>query len=63
MITNKKWQELLALAKTGKPCPKDATEEERDAYKGCLRSYQWMLEDAKKRGIKNPVLEIPFDLD
>ena len=63
MISNKKWQELLALAKTGKPCPKGATEEERDAYEGCLRSYQWMLEDAKKRGIKNPVLEIPFDLD
>ena len=63
MISNKKWQELLALAKTGKACPKNATEEERDAYEGCLRSYQWMLEDAKKRGIKNPVLEIPFDLD
>ena len=53
----------MALAKTGKPCPNNATEEERDAYEGCLRSYQWMLEDAKKRGIKNPVLEIPFDLD
>ena len=30
MISNKKWQQLLALAKTREKLPNDATEEEKE---------------------------------
>ena len=35
MITNKRSQELLMLATTGKPLNKDATEEEKKFYEEC----------------------------
>ena len=63
MITNKRYQELLMLATTGKPLNKDATEEENKLYKECKHYYKVMLETAKKRGIKNPILEIPMEID
>ena len=63
MITNKRYQTLLMLATTGKPLSKDATEEEKKFYKECKRDYKVMLETAKKHGIKNPIMEIPFEVD
>ena len=63
MITNKKYQKLLMLATTGKPLNKDATEEEKKFYKECKRDYKVMLETAKRHGIKNPIMEIPFEVD
>ena len=63
MITNKRYQTLLMLATTGKPLNKDATEEEKKFYKECKRDYKVMLETAKKHGIKNPIIEIPFEED
>ena len=48
MITNKRYQELLMLATTGKSLNKDATEEEMKFYKECKRDYKVMLETAKK---------------
>ena len=63
MITNKRYQTLLMLATTGKPLNKDATEEEKKFYKECKRDYKVMLETAKKHGIKNPIMEIPFEVD
>ena len=63
MITNKRYQTLLMLATTGKPLNKDATEEEKKFYKECKRDYKVMLETAKRHGIKNPIMEIPFELD
>ena len=63
MITNKRYQTLLMLANTGKPLNKDATEEEKKFYKECKRDYKVMLETAKKHGIKNPIMEIPFEVD
>ena len=63
MLRNKKYQELLALATTNTPLPEDASEEEKDFYEGAKRDYLWMIKVAKKRGIKNPSLEIPFDID
>ena len=63
MITNKRYQTLLMLATTGKPLNKDATEEEKKFYKECNRDYKVMLETAKKHGIKNPIMEIPFEVD
>ncbi len=63
MITNKRYQELLMLATTGKLLNKDATEEEKKFYKECKRDYKVMLDSAKKHGIKNPIMEIPFEVD
>ena len=63
MLTNKRYQQLLSLATTGKPLDKDATDEEKKFYKECKRDYKVMLETAKKYGIKNPIMEIPFEVD
>ena len=63
MISNKKWQQLLALARTGEKLPNDATEEEKKAYESLVRDHKIMLETAEKHGIKNPVLEIPMEVD
>jgi len=63
MISNKRYQKLLMLATTGKPLNKDASEEEKKFYEECKRDYKVMKETAKKHGIKNPIMEIPFDVD
>ena len=63
MITNKRYQQLLMLATTGKPLNKDATEEEKKFYEECKHDYKVMLETATKLGIKNPIMEIPFEED
>ena len=63
MITNRRSQELLMLVTTGKPLNKDATEEERKFYKECKHDYKVMKGTAKKHGIKNPILEIPMEVD
>ena len=63
MITNKRYQELLMLATTGKPLKKDAIEEEKKFYEEFKYDYKVMLETAKKHGIKNPIMEIPVEED
>ena len=63
MITNKRSQELLLLATTGKPLNKDASEEEKKFYEECKHDYKVMLETAKKHVIKNPIMEIPIEED
>ena len=63
MITNKRSQELLMLATTGKTLNKDATEEEKKFYEECKNDYKDMKKTAKKHGIKNPILEIPMEVD
>ena len=63
MISNKKWQQLLALATTGEKLPNDATKEEKEAYESLVGDHKIMLETAEKHGIKNPVLEIPMEVD
>ena len=63
MIINKRYQALLMLATKGKPLNKDATEEEKKFYEECKYDYQIMKETAKKHGIKNPIMEIPFKVD
>ena len=40
-----------------------ASEEEKKFYKECKRDYKVMLDTAKKHGIKNPIMEIPFEVD
>ena len=61
MITNKRSQELLMLATTGKKLNKDVTEEEKKFYEECKHDYEVMHETAKKHGIKNPILEISME--
>ena len=63
MITNTRSQELLIHATTDKPLNKNATEEEKKFYEECKYDYKVMHETAKKHGIKNPILEIPMELD
>ena len=63
MITNKRSQELLMLATTGKKLNKDATEEEKKFYEEWKHDYEVMKKSAKKNGIKNPILEIPIEVD
>ncbi len=63
MISNKKWQQLLALATTGEKLPKDATGEEKEAYESLVRDHKIMLETAEKHGIKNPEMYIPFEVE
>ncbi len=50
-------------ATTGKSLDKDATEEEKKFYEKCKHYYEVMHETAKKHGIKNPILEIPMEVD
>ena len=57
MITNKRYQKLLMLATPGKPLPDDATPEEEIFYK------EVMHKNAESLGIKDPILEIPFEVD
>ena len=63
MITNKRSQELLMLAMTDKPLNKNASGEEKKFYEECKYDYEVMHETAKKHGIKNPILEIPMEVD
>ena len=63
MITNKRYQKLLMLATTGKPLNKDATEEEKKFYEECKHDYEVMKKTATEHGIKNPIMEIPFEVD
>jgi len=63
MISNKKWQQLLALATTGEKLPNDATKEEKEAYEALVHDHKIMLESAEKYGIKNPEMYIPFEVE
>ena len=50
------------LATTGKPLPDDATPEEEIFYKQ-MHDYEVMHKNAESLGIKDPILEIPFEVD
>ena len=63
MLTNKRSQEILMLATTGKSLNKDASKEEKKFYEECKHDYEVMHKTAKKHGIKNPILEIPIEVD
>ncbi len=63
MTTNKRYVQLLAMAQTGKPLEKDASAEDKKIYEEMKQADKVMRESAKKLGIKNPILEIPFEVD
>ena len=61
--TNKRYVQLLAMAQTGKPLEKDASAEDKKIYEEMKQADKVMRESAKKLGIKNPILEIPLEVD
>ena len=63
MTTNKRYVQLLAMAKTGKPLEKYASAEDKKIYEEMKHADKVMRESAKKLGIKNPILEIPLEVD
>ena len=63
MTTNKRYVQLLAMAQKGKPIEKDASSEDKKIYEEMKHADKVMRESAKKLGIKNPILEIPLEVD
>ena len=63
MTTNKRYVQLLAMAQTGKLLEKDASAEDKKIYEEMKQADKVMRESAKKLGIKNPILEIPLEVD
>ena len=63
MTTNKRYVQLLAMAQTGKPLEKDASAEDKKICEEMKHANKVMRESAKKLGIKNPILEIPLEID
>ena len=51
------------LSTTGKPLPDDATPEEEIFYKEVMHGYKVMKKNAESLGIKDPILEISFEVD
>jgi len=63
MTTNKRYVQLLAMAQTGKKLESWATEEDKKIYEEMKQADKNMLRSAKELGIKNPILEIPLEID
>ena len=63
MISNKRYIQLLAMAQTGKKLENWASEEDKKIYEEMKQADKVMHESAKKLGIKNPILEIPMEVD
>ena len=51
------------LAITSKQLPDDSTSEEDIFYKEVMHNYEVMHKNAESLGIKDPILEIPFEVD
>ena len=63
MTTNKRYVQLLAMAQTGKPLEKDASAEDKKIYEEMKHADKVMRRTAKKLGIKNPIMEIPLEVE
>ena len=63
MTTNKRYVQLLAMAQRCKPLEKDASAQDKKIYEEMKQADKVMRESAKKLGIKNPILEIPLEVD
>ena len=63
MTTNKRYVQLLAMAQSCKPLEKDASAEDKKIYEEMKQADKVIRESAKKLGIKNPILEIPLEVD
>ena len=63
MTTNKRYVQLLAMAQTGKKLESWATDEDKKIYKEMKHTDKVMRRTAKKLGIKNPIMEIPLEVE
>ncbi len=63
MTTNKRYVQLLFMSQTCQPLEKAASAEDKKIYKEMKHADKVMRKSAKKLGIKNPILEIPLELD
>ena len=63
MTTNKRYVQLLAMAQTGKKLESWSTDEDKKIYQEMKEVDKTMRRTAKKLGIKNPILEIPLEID
>ena len=63
MTTNKRYVQLLAMAQTGKKLEIWATDEDKKIYKEMKQADKVMRRTAKKLGIKNPIMEIPLEVE
>ena len=63
MTTNKRYVQLLAMALTGRKLESWATDEDEKIYEEMKQADKNMRKSAKKLGIKNPILEIPLEID
>ena len=63
MITNKRCQKLLMLATNGKSLLDDATPEKKYFYEEVIHNDEIMHKNAESLGIKDPILEIPLEVD
>ena len=63
MTTYKRYVQLLAMAQTGKKLESWATDEDKMIYKEMKNADKVMRRTAKKLGIKNPIMEIPLEVE
>ena len=63
MTTNKRYVQLLAMAQTGKKLESWATQEDKKIYEEMKLADKNMRRSARELGIKNPILEIPLEID
>ena len=58
-----KYQQLLALAISGKPLPKGVIKEEKKIYEELVIQYKNMIKLAEESSIKEAILEISMEID
>ena len=63
MTTNKRYVQLLAMAQRGKKVESWATEEDKKIYEEMKHADKVMRRTARKLGIKNPIMEIPLEVE
>ena len=63
MTTNKRYVQLLAMAQTGKKLESWANEEDKKIYEVMKQADKTIRRTAKELGIKNPILEIPLEVE
>ncbi len=63
MTSNKRYVQLLAMAQTGKKLESWATDEDKKIYQEMIKADKTMRRTTKELGIKNPVMEIPLEIE
>jgi len=63
MSQSKRYVQLLAMAQTGKKLESWATGEDKKIYQEMIEADKTMRRTAKELGIKNPIMEIPLEVE